>query len=156
MTSADDFHLISWRNFFGLSAVVVGVLIPVGMRFALRRRVGDVALAEDPVSEEEESQIYIVTSDEGDTVLAQGPRAGLVKGKAAPPQLVLLSDSEEEEDVLEEEEDEILEVGPALIPDDDGKGKGNSISNDLNTEPTAKASTGHDRTVTSRSSEHLL
>jgi len=33
MTSADDFHLITWRNFFGLAAVVVGVMIPVGLRY---------------------------------------------------------------------------------------------------------------------------
>ena len=29
MTSPADFHLISWRNFFGLAAIVVGVMIPV-------------------------------------------------------------------------------------------------------------------------------
>ncbi|KZT41288.1 hypothetical protein SISSUDRAFT_1043127 [Sistotremastrum suecicum HHB10207 ss-3] len=32
MTSADDFNLISWRNFFFLAAIVFAVLIPVGLR----------------------------------------------------------------------------------------------------------------------------
>ncbi|KAG9037851.1 hypothetical protein FRB95_003688 [Tulasnella sp. JGI-2019a] len=36
MTSAKDFHLISWRNFFGLASVVVAVLIPVGIRWYFR------------------------------------------------------------------------------------------------------------------------
>jgi uncharacterized membrane protein YdjX (TVP38/TMEM64 family) len=42
MTSADDFHLLSWRNFLLLSSVVVGVLIPVGLRYYLRRGVGSI------------------------------------------------------------------------------------------------------------------
>lgn len=32
MSSAKDFHLISWRNFFGLAGVVVGALLPVLIR----------------------------------------------------------------------------------------------------------------------------
>lgn len=122
MTSAADFHLISWRNFFGLSAVVVGVLIPVGIRYVLKRRVGEIAL---PGGEADLGASHIVDFDETeDTVLARGaPVRG--KGKGVPEgQLVLLSDSEgEDEDDLEEEEDEILEAGPPILIDVDGKGK---------------------------------
>ncbi|KAF7330426.1 hypothetical protein MVEN_02481400 [Mycena venus] len=52
MTSSDDFHLISWRNFFGLSAVVVGVMIPVGLRYWFGKR-GTVVNVEDEEEEEE-------------------------------------------------------------------------------------------------------
>ncbi|EJD06614.1 uncharacterized protein FOMMEDRAFT_144586 [Fomitiporia mediterranea MF3/22] len=115
MTSAADFHLISWRNGLGLSAVVVGVLIPVGLRYVLSRRVGGaIALPED---EEEAGEIDPET---GDTVLAQGLYAPTGKGKTPAPLLVLLSDSEEEDedvDLLDEEEDEILLSGSAIEPD---------------------------------------
>lgn len=132
MTSADDFHLISWRNGLGLSAVVVGVLIPVGLRYALSKRVGPIALPEDEDVEAGEPNVLLGAS--GDTVLAQGPYApgkGHVKSSLVPtgsasspghpqPLLVLLSDSEGEDDdsvdLLEDEEDEILMAGPALVP----------------------------------------
>lgn len=120
MTSPADFHLISWRNALGLSAVVVGVLIPVGLRYALSRRVGTIALPEDEVESES-------GTGSSDPILAQGPLAG-GKGKAPAPLLVLLSDSEEEdeEDILEEEEDEIiLAAGPTL------EGKGKSVEHPL-------------------------
>jgi hypothetical protein len=32
MTSADDFHLVSWRNFLGLSAIAVGASLPMILR----------------------------------------------------------------------------------------------------------------------------
>lgn len=119
MTSADDFHLISWKNFLGLSAVVVGVLIPVGLRYALKKRVGEIALAED---EDEQGNGYIsISADNGDRILAQGPLPTSKKGKrAATGTLILLSDSEDEgaDDRLEEEEDEILESGPRIVLDD--------------------------------------
>ena len=115
MTSPDDFKLISWKNFLGLSAVVVGVLIPVGLRYILNRRVGGAIALDEDLDEEEGEGIY---QDGEDTVLAHGP-AALKKGKATT-QLILLSDSdedEEEEDGLEgsSEEDEILEAGPAIV-----------------------------------------
>ncbi|KAK2463469.1 hypothetical protein APHAL10511_004555 [Amanita phalloides] len=69
MTSADDFHLVSWRNFFGLSAVVVGVMIPVGLRYWIGRRV-EVREA-NRVDGEEGSE-----SDE-DIVLEAGPSIAL-------------------------------------------------------------------------------
>lgn len=43
MTSADDFHLISWRNFFGLAAIVIGVLIPIGLRHWFQSSDGSLA-----------------------------------------------------------------------------------------------------------------
>lgn len=118
MTSAADFHLISWRNGLGLSAVVIGVLIPVGLRYVLSRRVGAIALTDDDVDHVSGA----VDPDTGDTVLAQGPYAVPGKGKSPAPLLVLLSDSEDDDDdLLDDEEDEILLAGPALDP---SKGKG--------------------------------
>jgi len=37
MTSADDFHLISWRNFAILASIAFAVLIPVGLRYVLTK-----------------------------------------------------------------------------------------------------------------------
>lgn len=123
MTGPEDFHLISWRNFLGLSAVVVGVLIPVGLRFVLKKRVGEISL--EPDAEDDEGDIVVVTSN-GDRVIAQGPLATFAKGKATSAQLILLSDSEgeeEEDEFVDGEEDEVLEYGPALVAEDKIKRK---------------------------------
>jgi hypothetical protein len=103
MTSADDFHLLSWRNFLLLSSVVVGVLIPVGLRYYLRRRVGG---AEDieAVSEGE--------SQGGDQILAQGPPGHARKGR---PTHMVYEDEDDSELEDEDEEDIILEAGPVVI-----------------------------------------
>ena len=93
MTSADDFHLISWRNFLGLSAVVVGVLIPVGLRYWFRKR-GVVSSPEDPREEDEE--------EEEGTALAK------------PTDNEEYSDDEEDDD-----DDMILEAGPAIVAKND-------------------------------------
>lgn len=69
MTSADDFHLMSWRNFFGLAAVVVGVMIPVGLRYWFGRGTKAEALVEEEVASEAESE----TDSDGDIVLEAGP-----------------------------------------------------------------------------------
>ena len=37
MTSADDFHLISWKNFAIMASIMFAVLIPVGLRYVLSR-----------------------------------------------------------------------------------------------------------------------
>lgn len=135
MTSAADFKLISWKNGLGLSAVVIGVLIPVGLRYALSRRVGPIALPEDDDSAE------VNEAGEPNVLIGSGATfvPGDAKGKATtkPPLLILLSDSEDEgteladedsdSDLLEEEEDEILMKGPPLAPVP-GKGKGVSLS----------------------------
>jgi uncharacterized membrane protein YdjX (TVP38/TMEM64 family) len=106
MTSAADFHLISWRNFFLLFAVVVGVLIPVGLRYYFKREIASVADVEQGGLEEEFSE------ESEDHILAVGPRAQIKKPRAAP--LDELSD--EETDVYSEDEDDvILEAGPAIV-----------------------------------------
>ena len=112
MTSADDFHLISWRNFLGLSAVVVGVLIPVGLRYYFKRELASVADVE-----QREALLEGDEDDEEDQLLAAGPPA-----KPKPSQSGTLSEEEEgdlfdEED--EEDEDVILEAGPSIVSKSD-------------------------------------
>ncbi|KAF9650201.1 hypothetical protein BDM02DRAFT_3093465 [Thelephora ganbajun] len=102
MTSADDFHLLSWRNFLLLSSVVVGVLIPVGLRYYLRRGVGSV---DDIEAVSEGDQVE-------DRILAQGPPGPVGKGK---PTHIIYRDESESEDEDEDEEDIILEAGPVVI-----------------------------------------
>lgn len=48
MTSADDFHLISWRNFAILASIAFAVLIPVGLRYFLSKNTSTVAGAFSP------------------------------------------------------------------------------------------------------------
>lgn len=108
MTSPADFHLISWRNFFGLAAIVVGVMIPVGLRYWFRR---EVAIAEDGAAEGEQAD------EEEDTVIAVGPppahkfsrKRPLLQQDGTPANYN--SDDDDDSDV-------ILEAGPAI---DDGK-----------------------------------
>jgi uncharacterized membrane protein YdjX (TVP38/TMEM64 family) len=112
MTSADDFHLISWRNFLGLSAVVVGVLIPVGLRYYFKRELASVREVEEPADGNLELE-----EEGGDRILAVGPRPAGKQGKNT--QLVLMDD-DETDDFLEdfdedEDEDIILEAGPAIV-----------------------------------------
>jgi hypothetical protein len=104
MTSADDFHLLSWRNFFLLSSVVVGVLIPVGLRYYLRRGVGSI----------DDIEAVLESDQAEDRILAQGPPGPVGKGK---PTHVVYSDESggESEDVDEDEDDVILEAGPVVI-----------------------------------------
>jgi uncharacterized membrane protein YdjX (TVP38/TMEM64 family) len=111
MTSAADFHLISWRNFLGLSAVVVGVLIPVGLRYYFKRELASVQDVEEPADGDLERE-----EEGGDQILAVGPRAAVKKSRV--PRLVLMDD-DETDDFLEdyeddEDEDIILEAGPAI------------------------------------------
>ena len=121
MTSAADFHLISWKNFFFLSAVVVGAMIPVGLRYYFKRELASVVDVEAAVGSG--AQTEGLAAENGDTILAEGPPIA-AKGKAAatPP---LIDFSDDESDLLSEEdadEDIILEAGPALVvkPDDAG------------------------------------
>jgi len=108
MTSADDFHLISWRNFFLLAAVVVGVMIPVGMRYWFRREVDDVAEAEGSgLSRAEDGE-----SIEGDRILAVGPRT--VAGKKGRVSVVHEEYEEWYEDDDDDDGDVVLETGPRL------------------------------------------
>jgi len=75
MTSAEDFHLISWKNFFGLGAVAIGVMIPVGLRYWFRR---EEEVVEEYVIEcgDEESGVHVKDyddDDDGDIILEAGP-----------------------------------------------------------------------------------
>jgi len=104
MTSAADFHLISWRNFFGLAAVVVGVMIPVGLRYWFGR---EAEIVQEEVDAEEQS---IPDEDENeDRILAVGPPP-LSKYSKDRPLLVTENYSSDEDD----DEDVILAAGPAI------------------------------------------
>jgi uncharacterized membrane protein YdjX (TVP38/TMEM64 family) len=109
MTSADDFHLISWRNFLGLSAVVVGVMIPVGLRYYFKRKL-DIELD----LEQSEGGILLGEEDE-DQILASGPPIASAKAKAKMQQPLMLSDDESDDFFDDGDSDVILEAGPALL-----------------------------------------
>ncbi|KAF8199506.1 hypothetical protein BJ912DRAFT_949210 [Pholiota molesta] len=103
MTSADDFHLISWRNFLGLAAVVVGVMIPVGLRYWFRR--------EGVMVSEEEEEELAETGEllDGGWTAADGKkkRTAGERGFGSEP---VYSSSEEDDDG-----DVILEAGPSIF-----------------------------------------
>jgi hypothetical protein len=134
MTSAADFNLISWRNFLTLAAVVVGAMIPVGIRYAFAREVADVG-DEEP---------HVVLEGEDYAILAHGaPLSPLAKNKQVQNSLIMLPDDDEgafsgDDAGDESDEDVILEAGPALVI----KGK------DLEPPP----SPGHRRTTSISSS----
>ena len=125
MTSADDFHLISLRNFLGLAAIVVGVLIPVGLRYWFR---GQAQNALDDVEEQQEEEggdISLGQAEEGDLILAVGPpRVGKkVNGmRVLVPEQETYGDEDSEFDDEEEDDDDdvILEAGPAIPVKDSG------------------------------------
>lgn len=130
MTSADDFHLISWRNFLGLSAVVIGVLIPVGLRYYFKR---ELASVQDVETEELDEELE--GAEEGDQILAVGPRAP-AKKFGRDSQLVLMDDDETDDflddDEDDEDEDIILEAGPAIVvkPEDKASSSSNGSLTD--------------------------
>ncbi len=110
MTSAADFHLISWRNFLTLSAVVVGAMIPVGIRYVFAREEANIG--------DEEPTVVLEGVD--DAILAHGPPVSpLLKNKQVKSSLVHLEDDEEEPSSDEmddgDDDDVILEAGPALV-----------------------------------------
>jgi uncharacterized membrane protein YdjX (TVP38/TMEM64 family) len=110
MTSAADFHLISWRNFLTLGAVVVGAMIPVGIRYVFAREAANVG-DEEPT---------LVLEDVDDPILAHGPPVSpLVKNKQVKNILIHPQDDEEDEEELSsdetDDEDLILEAGPAVV-----------------------------------------
>lgn len=124
MTSPSDFHLISWKNFFLLSAIVVGVMIPVGLRYYFKRELATVA---DVEAEAEAAQ-----AGGEDRILEEGPVAmDTQKGKTA--RLIMLEDDEDDEYLTEDsDEDVILEAGPALIIKADADAVSHSHPNDHN------------------------
>ena len=115
MTSADDFHLISWRNFFGLAAVVVGVMIPVGLRYWFRREVDSV------VEDEMGHELSQDEADEGrDRILAVGPLQLVKKTRTLQERF---RDDDDDGQSSEEEDDDgdvILEAGPTIFEIDKG------------------------------------
>lgn len=121
MTSADDFHLISWRNFFGLAAVAVGVMIPVGLRYWFRREVVDAGeevevYSVDGASEEREGLLDGIQSGDEDRVIGVGP--GQINKKRSRPGF---STEEEESDIEDDDSDIILESGPSIIVKDSSR-----------------------------------
>lgn len=109
MTSAADFHLISWRNFFLLSAVVVGVLIPVGLRSYFKREIASAA----DIEEGDE-----VLAGDGDRILAASPATRVKKAAIRPA--VDPTDEEDSGTSLSsfddsEDEDVVLEAGPGVV-----------------------------------------
>lgn len=117
MTSADDFHLISWRNFFGLAAIVVGVMIPVGLRYWFRKEVNSVR--EEEATGEGEHAVQLADDEEGgDAVLAIGPPP--VVKKINGVNTLPVSGDDDEYDDTDSDGDVILESGPLIpIKDDD-------------------------------------
>ncbi|KAJ3716143.1 hypothetical protein C8R42DRAFT_679656 [Lentinula raphanica] len=132
MTSADDFHLISWKNFLGLSAIVLGVMIPVGLRYWFKRG----GVTADIEGQDEESPVsggmantprsalsgsvylYDEEDEEEDQILAVGATRLANKSKDADSRTQLLAseDDLDEDDYTSEDDDGdiILEAGPSL------------------------------------------
>jgi uncharacterized membrane protein YdjX (TVP38/TMEM64 family) len=129
MTSAADFHLFSWKNFLLLSAVVVGVLIPVGLRYFFKREVASVAAVEETDLLEHLSQ------DGDDHILAVGP-VPLSKKLTSQPTSIYLTKGDgfyadqQDHDIDDDDEDEdvILEAGPAIVikSPEDGSSSGSA------------------------------
>ncbi|KAK0495279.1 hypothetical protein EDD18DRAFT_1171477 [Armillaria luteobubalina] len=118
MTSADDFHLISWKNFFGLSAVVVGVMIPVGLRYWFRQEAEAVA---------EETQSQTTEDEDEDRILAVGPNAPS-KAKDVSARLLVHDDEYDAFDDDDDDDDIILEAGPAILTPKDGNTDSRAVS----------------------------
>lgn len=60
MTSAADFHILSARNVFGLVAVVVAVLIPVGLKRVFKKDLGELSEAEAVLAEQSVEDVEVV------------------------------------------------------------------------------------------------
>ncbi|KAJ3983210.1 hypothetical protein F5890DRAFT_1414173 [Lentinula detonsa] len=117
MTSADDFHLISWKNFLGLSAIVLGVMIPVGLRYWFKR--GGVTA---DIEANGAIYLYDEEEDEEDEILAVGATRMANKSKDADSRTQLLTTEEYiDEDGYSSEDDDsdiILEAGSSLNDSD--------------------------------------
>jgi len=133
MTSAADFHLISWRNFFGLAIIIVAVLIPVGLRFIWKKELESIAEADVPVTGDEQSVeaplIAFAEDDEDyeDVILQAGPNI-VNKGNQVTTvlgdsldgnaKLILIEDEEAGEDT------EAAGGGESSEEDDEVRGSG--------------------------------
>ncbi|KAF5392158.1 hypothetical protein D9757_001393 [Collybiopsis confluens] len=129
MTSADDFHLISWKNFLGLFAIVVGVMVPVGLRYWFKRggvtadvegvpaQDPDVGVPHSAISADGSAVFLYDDDEEEDRVLAVGAPARLPNKKDGSDSRTRLLTDELEDDEYSSEDDDgdiILEAGPAL------------------------------------------
>lgn len=65
MTSADDFHLVSWRNFLGLSAIALGASLPMILRRAFAKE-DAAALDVERVEENRNNGALVLLSDSED------------------------------------------------------------------------------------------
>ena len=65
MTSADDFHLVSWRNFLGLSAIALGASLPMVLRRAFAKEEA-AALEVERVEENQNNGELVLLSDSED------------------------------------------------------------------------------------------
>ncbi|KAJ4479973.1 hypothetical protein J3R30DRAFT_3656916 [Lentinula aciculospora] len=131
MTSADDFHLISWKNFLGLSAIVLGVMIPVGLRYWFKRG----GVTADLEGQDEDATgsaltptprnavdgavfLYDEEDEDEDQILAVGATRLANKSKDADSRTQLLAseDDVDDDDYTSEDDDGdiILEAGPSL------------------------------------------
>lgn len=122
MTSAKDFHLISWRNFLGLASVVVAVLIPVGIRWYFRGELQAVKGVQEVEAEVEAG----VTDDleSGMHVDGQGVLPADWKGKSVDRWLL---EDALEDDSMEYYDDEPLPPPPSP-PQSSPDGSGSSSS----------------------------
>ncbi|KAF9520913.1 hypothetical protein BS47DRAFT_1323455 [Hydnum rufescens UP504] len=95
MTSAKDFRLISWENALGLSAIVIAVLIPVGLRYYWRSELQSVADVENPTGDDQVQLEGVIVESGG---IIDGPDKA--KAIVGPPTgtLILLDDSDDEEE----------------------------------------------------------
>jgi hypothetical protein len=95
MTSAKDFKLISWKNALGLSAIVIAVLIPVGLRYYWRSELQSVADVENPTGDDQVQLEGVIVESGG---IIDGPDKA--KAIVGPPTgtLILLDDSDDEEE----------------------------------------------------------
>ena len=116
-----------------MSAVVVGVLIPVGLRYYFKREVASAAEGADLLDE---------LPQDGDDILAVGPLP--LSKKLASPQLGRIYVSrgnkfyadqqvEQDEDTVDDDDDDddddvILEAGPAIVikSPEDGSSSGSA------------------------------
>jgi len=65
MTSADDFHLVSWRNFLGLSAIALGASMPIILRRVFAKEEA-AALEVERVEENQNNGELVLLSDSED------------------------------------------------------------------------------------------
>ncbi|KIY44128.1 oxalate transporter [Fistulina hepatica ATCC 64428] len=112
MTSAADFHLISWKNGLLLGGVVAGVMIPVGLRYWFRREVDGVRQVAETATPEEGEW----TARSEGLLTAEAGMLGVGMGFTGRGRADKRADVTNEEDFYDTDDDEdiILEAGPSI------------------------------------------